>query len=109
MAERKLGRAVGPPARWWEMRRAQNLKPSTYRCPLCGDRLPALAEHMLIWPEGDRARRRHAHTACVLRARGEGRLPTRDEWRRAEREAALVAGGGALPDPWWRRLLRRSR
>jgi hypothetical protein len=35
---------------------------------------------MLITPEGDSARRRHAHSACVLKARKAGRLPTRDEW-----------------------------
>jgi hypothetical protein len=62
------------------VRRAQNRKPSTYRCPLCGELLPALSEHMLITPEGDSARRRHAHSACVLKARKAGRLPTRDEW-----------------------------
>ena len=67
-------------ARWYNVRRAQNRKPSTYRCPLCGQLLPALSEHMLITPEGDSARRRHAHSACVLRARKAGRLPTRDEW-----------------------------
>jgi hypothetical protein len=67
--------------RWWGMRPAQSLKPATYRCPLCGNHLPALSEHVLIWPEGDKARRRHAHTECVLRARKEGRLPTEDEWR----------------------------
>lgn len=69
-----------PPARWWTLRRAQNRKPSTYRCPLCGRYLPALSEHMLIAPEGDGARRRHAHTRCVLAARQAGRLPTREEW-----------------------------
>jgi hypothetical protein len=63
------------------MRPAQNLKPATYRCPLCGKHLPALSEHVLIWPEGDKGRRRHAHTECVLRARKAGRLPTEDEWR----------------------------
>jgi hypothetical protein len=63
------------------MRPAQNLKPATYRCPLCGKHLPALSEHVLIWPEGDKSRRRHAHTECVLRARKTGRLPTEDEWR----------------------------
>ena len=62
------------------MRRAQNRKPATYRCPLCGRYLPALSEHMLIAPEGDGGRRRHAHTKCVLAARKAGRLPTRDEW-----------------------------
>ncbi|HEY1566640.1 MAG TPA: hypothetical protein VGF68_06460 [Solirubrobacteraceae bacterium] len=68
-------------ARWYSVRRAQNRKPSTYRCPLCGQLLPALSEHMLITPEGDSARRRHAHSACVLTARKAGRLPTRDEWQ----------------------------
>ena len=51
------------------MRPAQNLKPATYRCPLCGKHLPALSEHVLIWPEGDKSRRRHAHTECVMAAR----------------------------------------
>jgi hypothetical protein len=70
----------GPKARWYSVRRAQNRKPATYRCPLCGQLLPALSEHMLITPEGDSARRRHAHSACVLNARKAGRLPTREEW-----------------------------
>ena len=69
------------------MRRAQNRKPATYRCPFCGALLPALSEHMLIAPEGDTSRRRHAHTACVLRARRAGRLPTRDEWLRTQPRA----------------------
>jgi len=64
------------------MRPAQNRKPATYRCPLCGNHLPALSEHVLIAPEGDTGRRRHAHTRCVLDARRRGRLPTRDEWLR---------------------------
>ena len=78
------------------MRRAQNRKPSTYRCPLCGHHLPALSEHMLIVPEGDASRRRHAHTACVMRARGAGRLPTRDEWRSTQPPEARA------PGPWAR-------
>jgi hypothetical protein len=68
-------------ARWWAIRGAQNMKPATYTCPLCGKRLHAMSEHMLVAPEDDRARRRHAHTACVVAARGAGRLPTYDEWR----------------------------
>jgi hypothetical protein len=44
-----------------------------------------MSEHMLIAPEGDGERRRHAHSACVMAAREAGRLPTLDEWRRAER------------------------
>lgn len=75
---------TGGEARWWSMRPAQNLKPATYRCPLCGKHLPALSEHVLIWPEGDKARRRHAHTECVLTARKAGRLPSEEEWRRAQ-------------------------
>jgi hypothetical protein len=71
-------------ARWWAVRRAQNRKPATYRCPLCGNHLPALSEHMLIVPEGDPSRRRHAHTDCVIRARKAGRLPTRDEWLKTQ-------------------------
>jgi hypothetical protein len=66
---------------WWEARRAQSTKPSTYRCPLCGQQLPAMSEHMLLFPEGDHSRRRHAHTRCVVAARQGGRLPTRAEWR----------------------------
>ena len=81
------------------MRPAQNLKPATYRCPLCGKHLPALSEHVLIWPEGDKSRRRHAHTECVLRARKAGRLPTEDEWRKAqrrERGSSGIAGTSAV-------------
>ena len=88
-------------APWWEIRRAQNLKPSTYRCPLCGQRLPALSEHLLLLPEGRPQGRRHAHTECVMRARKAGRLPTREEWRRAHPEA--------VPTPRWRRAIDRVR
>ena len=67
-----------PPSPWWTVRRAANRKPATYRCPLCGHHLPALSEHMLIAPEGDSRRRRHAHTACVLAARSRGQLVLRE-------------------------------
>ena len=82
-------------ARWYAVRPASNRKPATYRCPLCGRHLAALSEHMLVVPEGDARHRRHAHTACVMRARRAGRLPLREEaepprpgplkrlWRRA--------------------------
>jgi hypothetical protein len=83
--------------RWWTVRRAQNLKPSTYRCPLCGEQLHAMSEHLLIAPEDDRSRRRHAHTDCVRAAREAGRLPSRDEWRKSQPRRRLVD-----------RLLRRS-
>jgi hypothetical protein len=93
-----LGRMADRDAeRWWSMRRAQNLKPATYRCPLCGHRLPALSEHMLIVPEGDSRRRRHAHTECVLAARRAGRLLTRGEWLRTQ----------PRPPSLWRRAIDR--
>ena len=86
-----------PEARWWVLRRAQNRKPATYRCPLCGKYLPSLSEHMLIAPEGDTSRRRHAHSECVLAARKQGRLPTRDEWLATQ----------PLPPALWRPLVER--
>jgi hypothetical protein len=79
------------------MRPAQNLKPTTYRCPLCGNHLPALSEHVLIAPEGDKSRRRHAHTECVLEARKAGRLPSEEEWRRTQPRQSS----------FWRRLRGR--
>jgi hypothetical protein len=79
------------------LRRAQNRKPATYRCPLCGNYLPSLSEHMLIVPEGDSSRRRHAHTVCVVAARKQGRLPTRDDWLRTQR---------GRPS-FWRRVVER--
>jgi hypothetical protein len=34
---------------------------------------------MLVLPDGDPGRRRHAHSACVMKARRAGRLPLREE------------------------------
>ena len=70
--------------RWWELRRAQNLKPATYTCPLCGRRLQSMTGHVLLFPEGDHSLRRHAHVECVRRAREAGRLPSRSEWKKAQ-------------------------
>ena len=88
--------AKAPPPRWWEIRPAANRKPATYRCPLCGHQLPSLTAHMLLKPEGDAHRRRHAHTECVMSARQQGRLPTRGEYEKARRGESRL--------PWWRRL-----
>jgi hypothetical protein len=52
---------------------------------------------MLIAPEGDSRRRRHAHTECVLSARRGGELRLRDEWLAEQPPRA----------PWWRRLSGR--
>ena len=90
------------PPRWWTIRAAQNRKPATYRCPFCHKFLPALSEHVLVMPEGDPRRRRHAHTACALAERKAGRLPARDEvepglWHRlrARRAARRARRGSA--------------
>jgi hypothetical protein len=87
-----------PATRWWTVRRAANRKPATYRCPLCGHHFPALSEHMLIAPEGDTRRRRHAHTDCVLAARKGGRLPLREDFQRTQ----------PLAPSLWRRLFGRG-
>ena len=80
------------PAGWWLLRPARNRKPATYRCPLCGYRLHAMSDHMLISPEGDASRRRHAHPECVAAARRDGRLPSYDEWRKTQPQpAGLIA------------------
>ncbi|MFT3864197.1 MAG: hypothetical protein QM729_07995 [Solirubrobacterales bacterium] len=44
-----------------------------------------MSEHVLIAPEDDRSKRRHAHMECVRKARAAGNLPTREEWMKAER------------------------
>jgi hypothetical protein len=53
---------------------------------------------MLIAPEGDTRRRRHAHTECVLAARAGGELALRDEWQRTQPHGPSL----------WRRLTRRA-
>jgi hypothetical protein len=96
---------MADPASWWEVRRAQSTKPATYTCPLCGGRLPALSEHMLLFPDGDHSRRRHAHSVCVIAARRAGTLPTRAESRAGDPGELL----GRSWRPWrTRRPWRRS-
>ena len=91
MARRRTPNGRTPAPRWYALRPAQNRKPATYRCPLCGQHLPALMEHTLLLPEGRSEGRRHAHTACVIAARNSGRLRTRDEY-----EATLPRSPGRL-------------
>jgi hypothetical protein len=43
-----------------------------------------MSEHVVIAPEGDVERRRHAHTECVLAARKTGTFKTYDDWREAQ-------------------------
>ena len=77
--------------RWWSFRPVSSLKPATYTCPFCNRLLHATSDHLLIAPEDDRSRRRHAHTECVQAARRAGRFPTRDEWRATQPRAGLLA------------------
>lgn len=86
--------------RWWAVRRVHSGKPATYRCPFCGRMLHAMSDHVLIAPEGDSSRRRHAHADCVARARAAGTLRTYDDWRTAEQ-------GTRVRGHWFRRLGRR--
>jgi len=47
---------------------------------------------VLLAPEGDTSRRRHAHAECVGAARQAGRLPSYDEWRKTQpRRPGLLA------------------
>jgi hypothetical protein len=68
--------------RWWDMRPAQSRQPKTYECPICHGLLLAMNPNTLLFPEGDRERRRHAHTACVARQRKAGKLLSKAEWER---------------------------
>ena len=76
--------------RWWAIRASGSLKPATYRCPLCDERFHASVEHVLLAPEGDASRRRHAHAECVRAARAAGRLPSLDEWRATQPPSRLA-------------------
>jgi hypothetical protein len=87
-----------PKARWWTIRPVHSRKPATYRCPLCGLRLHAMSDHVLIAPEGDGEQRRHAHAECVQAARAAGRLPLESEWRATQ----------PRPPSLLKRLLRRD-
>jgi len=93
--------AKPPPARWWLVRPAQNLKPATYRCPLCGEHLPALSAHMLMVPE---ATPPAGATPLGLRAEGPARREAADARGVAARPAAPEANGSL-----WGRLRARLR
>ena len=77
--------------RWWTFRPVRSLKPATYRCPFCDRLLHATSDHVLIAPEGDTGRRRHAHADCVKAAREAGRFPLYDDWRAQQPRTGLLA------------------
>jgi hypothetical protein len=84
-------------ADWWTVRRVSSRKPATYRCPLCGYRLHAMSDHVLIEPEGDATRRRHAHAECVRAAN----LPSASDWRATQpRRPGLRSRVARLFRPW---------
>jgi hypothetical protein len=56
-----------------------------------------MSDHVVIAPENDAARRRHAHTECVLAARQAGTFKTYDDWREEQPRRPLL-----------RRYLRRG-
>lgn len=45
-----------------------------------------MSDHILVKPEGDPKRRRHAHSLCVLNSRTRGELPTAEEYKRSLRQ-----------------------
>ena len=53
------------PERWQVIRPARSLRPATYRCPFCRQLLHAMSDHLIVAPDGDVSRRRHAHIECV--------------------------------------------
>lgn len=92
---------MADPVRWWDIRPAQSGQPKTYTCPICHGRFLAMVPNVLLSPEGDRERRRHAHVECVARQRQAGKLLTKGEWERNRRETR------GPRRPWWARLLGR--
>jgi hypothetical protein len=72
-------------SRWWSVRPAQNLTSASYVCPFCDGMLQATSAHVLVTPEGDLSKRRHAHTQCVDAARKRGELTLEEEWRKRTR------------------------
>lgn len=76
---------------WWSVRPAHSNKPATYACPLCNERLHAMSEHLVIAPEGDVERRRHAHVDCVVAARKAGSFKTYDDWRETQPRRSFLS------------------
>jgi hypothetical protein len=84
--------------RWWDTRPAEGMRAKTYTCPICHEYLWAMNPNTLMFPEGDRQRRRHAHTECVAREWKAGRLLTKAEWQRTNRPPRSAKRS------WWRGL-----
>jgi len=107
-------------ADWWTVRRAQNRKPSTYKCPLCGYRLHAMTPHVSGTSLSAQARYAAGVREMTIRAlvRGDARTispqlrdtitAVYDAWwdkrapgrTRAERGAATAARKRAIAGNW---------
>ena len=61
------------PAEWYSHPAGAEPEAGDVPCPLCGYQLHAMSDHVLIAPEGDTSRRRHAHLECVAAANLPGR------------------------------------
>jgi hypothetical protein len=66
-------------AEWWDVRMARNPSGAIYTCPLCDGPVHSATEHMLVTPEGNSERRRHAHMDCVREAISTDRLTVRTQ------------------------------
>ena len=92
---RRRGALTEP--QWWEVRRrVSSRRPATYRCPFCNRLLHAMSDHVLIAPEGDSTRRRHAHAQCVA-ACARGRAGSSPTTTGAREQAGHDADRVALP------------
>jgi hypothetical protein len=60
-----MTRSSRSPDTWQVIRPARSLRPATYTCPFCRRLLHAMSDHVIVAPDGDISRRRHAHIECV--------------------------------------------
>jgi hypothetical protein len=49
-----------------------------------------MSDHVVVAPEGDVERRRHAHAECVAAAHDRGTFRTYEEWRRTQPSRSLL-------------------
>jgi hypothetical protein len=49
-----------------------------------------MSDHVVVAPEGNVERRRHAHAECVAAAHERGAFTTYEEWRRMQPSRSLL-------------------
>ena len=58
----------GPDGQPWQVRPVSGARAEkTYRCPGCDHEVRAGTPHVVAWPEGQQAERRHWHSGCWQR------------------------------------------